>query len=135
MNDKQLTDEQILQKLLGADTVPEKTVSLSRLGIPITLRGLTGKQVYSIRERSIMQVKGRKGQTEEKLDSEQFNCSLIAAATVKPNWSDAKLITQFNASGPEEVIKRILLAGELTQLSEQVLDLSGYNTELEEIKN
>jgi len=46
-----LTEEQVLQRLLDADTLPERTVRLERLGIPVRLRGLTGKQVYSIRER------------------------------------------------------------------------------------
>ncbi|WP_240763035.1 phage tail assembly chaperone [Paenibacillus thalictri] len=129
-----LTDEQILQRLLDADSLPEKTVTLSRLGVPVTLRGLTGKQVYHIRERCTER-KERRGQTSERLDEEQFNVALIAAATVSPNWGDAKLLAKFQASGGEEVIKRILLAGELSALGDAVLDLSGFNTTLDELKN
>jgi len=66
---------------------------------------------------------------------EQFNTALIAAATVAPNWGDAKLLAKYNASGPEEVVKRVLLAGELDALGDVVLDLSGFNTELDEVKN
>ncbi len=130
-----LSEEQILQRLLDADTVPERTVTLPRLGIPITLRGLTGKQVFSIRERCTER-RERRGQVIEKLDEEQFNTALIAAATVKPNWGDPKLLAKYKASGPEEVIKRILLAGELAALGDVVLDLSGFNVELgDTIKN
>ncbi|HOV80756.1 MAG TPA: hypothetical protein PK728_11745 [Bacillota bacterium] len=134
MDLEKMSEEQILQRLLDADTVPEKTVKLERLGIPVTLRGLTGKQVFSIRERCTER-KERRGQVTERLDEEQFNCALIAAATVKPNWGDQKLLAKFQASGPEEVIKRILLAGELAALGDAVLDLSGFNTELEDVKN
>ncbi|MHB1044135.1 MAG: hypothetical protein ACYC0Q_15040 [Eubacteriales bacterium] len=51
MNFEKMTEEQILQRLLEADTLPERTVVIPRLDIPVTLKGLTGKQVFSIRER------------------------------------------------------------------------------------
>ncbi|MFB6364423.1 phage tail assembly chaperone [Paenibacillus ehimensis] len=129
-----MMDEQILQRLLEADRIPEKTVNLSRLGVPVTLRGLTGKQVYLLRERCTERTE-RKGQTVERLDEEQFNVALIAASTVSPNWGDSRLLAKYQASGAEEVIKRILLAGELSALGDSVLDVSGFNTTLEEVKN
>jgi len=134
MNFEQLTDEQVLQRLLDADTLPERTVKLERLDIPVKLRGLTGKQVFSIRERCTER-KERRGQTIERLDEELFNVSLIAASTIAPNWGNPQLLTKFSASSAEEVIKRILLAGEMSALGDVVLDLSGFNTELEDVKN
>jgi hypothetical protein len=134
MSFEELSEEQVLQRLLDADSVPEKSVLLERLGVPVKVRGLTGKQVFSIRERCTER-KERRGQTIERLDEELFNVSLIAASTVSPNWGDAKLLAKFSASGAEEVIKRILLAGELSALGDVVLDLSGFNTELEDVKN
>lgn len=130
----QMTEEQVLQRLLDADTLPERTVLLERLGIPVKIRGLTGKQVFGIRERCTER-KEKRGQTIERLDEELFNVSLIAAATVTPAWGDSKLLSKFSASSPEEVVKRILLAGELSALGDVVLDLSGFNTELEDVKN
>ena len=134
MDIEKMTEEQVLQRLLDADTIPERTVKLERLGIPIKLRGLTGKQVYAIRDRCTER-QNKRGQVSERLDTEQFNSALIAAATVSPNWGDPKLLAKYNASGPEEVIKRVLLAGELDALGDVVLDLSGFYTELEDIKN
>ena len=134
MSFEQLTDDQILERLLGADTLPERTVRLERLDIPVKLRGLTGKQVFSIRERCTER-KEKRGQTIERLDEELFNVSLIAASTVSPNWGNPQLLTKYSASGAEEVIKRILLAGEMSALGDVVLDLSGFNTELEDVKN
>lgn len=129
-----LNEEQVLQRLLEADTVPEKTVELKRLGIPVTLKGLTGKQVFRIRERYTVRQE-RKGKITERLDEDQFNAALITAATVKPNWGDPKLLAKYQASSPEEVVKRILLAGELSAIGDAVLDLSGFNIELQEVKN
>lgn len=129
-----LSEEQILQRLLDADTVPERTVKLERLGIPVTLKGLTGKQVFKIREQCSTRREVR-GQVTEELDEEQLNTALVAAATVKPNWGDPKLLNKYNASSAEEVLKRILLAGELASLSDAVLELSGFGYELEDVKN
>ena len=130
-----LTDEEILQKLLDVDSVPERTVSLKRLSIPVTIKGLNGKQIFSIRERCTITVSEKRGRKHRELDEEAFNSALIAAATVKPNWGDPKLLTKYRASGPEEVIKRLLLAGEMAQLGDLVLEVSEFNTELEEVKN
>ncbi|MBA2943380.1 hypothetical protein HZF08_34480 [Paenibacillus sp. CGMCC 1.16610] len=129
-----LTDEQILQKLLEADQLPEKTVTIARFGIPILLRGLTGKQVFTLRERCTERA-DRRGVQTDRLDEEQFNVALIFAATVSPNWGDPRLLAKYQASSGEEVIKRILLAGELSALGDEVLDLSGFNTTLDEVKN
>lgn len=134
MNIINMTDEQILQRLLDADNVPEKTITIPRLGIPVVLRGLTGKQVYTLREKCTNRYKER-GQAVERLDEEAFNVGLIAQATVKPNWADTQLISKFNASGPGEVIKRVLLAGELSMLGDAVMDISGFNLDIEELKN
>lgn len=134
MDIQNMTDEQILNRLLDADKMPEKTVTLPRLGIPVTLQGLTGKQVSNIRERCTERSEKR-GKVAERLDEEQFNAALISAATVKPNWGDPKLLSKFKASGPEEVVRRILLAGELAAVGDVVLDLSGFNVDLEELKN
>lgn len=129
-----LSEEEVLNRLLNADDVPEKTIMISRLGVPVTLKGLTGKQVYTLRRRCTQRVK-ESGQMVERLDEEEFNVGLIALATVKPNWGDPQLTGKYSASGPEEVIKRILLAGELSSLGDEVLDLSGFNDDLQEIKN
>jgi hypothetical protein len=129
-----MTEDQILQRLLEADSLPERTVRLERLDIPVKLRGLTGKQVFSIRERCTER-KEKRGQTITHLDEELFNVSLIAASTIAPNWGNPQLLSKYAASSAEEVIKRILLAGELSALGDVVLDLSGFNTELKDVKN
>ncbi len=134
MEIQNMTDEQILQKLLAVDDAPTKTVVIPRLGIPVTLKGLTGKQVSTIRDRCTEKTgKGRNYM--EKLDSEEFNASLIAAATIKPNWGDPQLMSKFKASSPAEVVRRLLLAGELDAIGDEVLGLSGYGVDLEEVKN
>jgi hypothetical protein len=132
--DKSMTEEEILERLLDADRVPERTVGIERMGIPLTIRGLTGKTVFQIREQCTHRT-NKRGQAIETLDEEQFNCRLIAAATASPKWEHPRLLEKYHASGAEEVVKRVLLAGELAALGDAVLDISGFNEELVEVKN
>lgn len=141
MNYENMTDEQILEKLLNADEapIPEKTVFVKRLGIPITLKGISEKEIAALRNRYTYTVKGkRNGLDTKEFDSENFSLGLIAACTVKPNFKADALLNKYKASGPEEVLKRIFLPGELDQLSDVVYELCGFNDgieEIEEIKN
>jgi hypothetical protein len=127
-----LSEEEVLRRLLDADIIPEKTVVLERLKIPVTLMGLTGKQVFQIQERCTIH---NKKTGADRIDTEDFNVGLISAATKRPNWGAPALTGKFKASGPEEVIKRALLAGEMSALGDIVLDLSGYNIDLDDTKN
>ena len=70
--------------IVTADDKPKMIVPLKRLGIPVTLKALTGKQVFKVRERNTRTIE-RRNKTEKVLDTEGFNTGLIVAATVKPN--------------------------------------------------
>ena len=134
MEFEQLNEEQILQRMLDAENVPEKTFRLERLDIPIRLRGLKGQRVFALREECTFRSEKR-GRIQERLDDEAFQCKLIASATVSPKWDHPKLLERYHASNSEGVIKKMLLAGELAALGDAILDLSGFDTELKEIKN
>lgn len=133
---KDMSESDIITALLNsnADDKPTMIVPLKRLGIPVTLKALTGKQVSRVRERNTRTIEKR-NKTEKVLDSEGFNMGLIIASTVKPNWSAPELLNKFRASNGEEVLKRILLGGEISLLGDVVLELSGYNISIDDIKN
>ena len=131
-----MEEADIITKLLEADPehVPTMVIPLKRLGIPVTIKALTGKQVSRISERNTQSVKTKKGPV-DKLDYENFNIGLIVQASVKPKWDDPKLLNKLKASSGTEVVKRLLLAGEISLLGEGVLDVSGFNLDLDDIKN
>lgn len=133
---EEMEEADIITKLLAADPehVPTMVVPLKRLGIPVTVKALTGKQVARTRERNTQSIKTKKGPV-DKLDYENFNIGLIVQASVKPNWNDTKLLEKFRASSGTEVVKRLLLAGEISLLGEAVLDVSGFNIDLDDLKN
>lgn len=129
----EMTEEDIINKLLEPSDVPERTYALDRLGIQITLKGLSEKEIQRIRKECTTETKHR-GQRLKELNDEEFNAALIEKATVKPNWSDKRLLAALNLSSGREVIKRRMLAGEMVALGDKVMELSGFDDELEEVE-
>ena len=147
-----MTEDQILDELFETTkSLPERTVRIDRLGLEVTLRGLLAKKVDSIRERCTYRKEKRGGKVSEQFDDEKFNAMLITSSTVElklkkkvgektvevklEGWGDERLTSRIRLSGGEEVVRRMLLGGELVALGDTVLDLSGYGVELEDVKN
>lgn len=131
----QMTEDDIIAKLMEETPAPEATYALERLGIQVTLRGLSEKEVNRVRKECTFEKKVRGGQKIKELDNEEFNAALIEKATVTPNWNNPKLLNALKASDGRQVIKKKLLAGETAALGDKVLSLSGFDSELEEIEN
>lgn len=132
-----MTDDQIMEKLMNAGEVPmpEVTVRIKRLNIPVTLRGISDKKVITLQNKYTYTVRGKRGGNDtEETNWDNFAIGLIVACTVKPDFKSQELMNQYQASGPEEVMKRIFLPGELRQLADVVYDLCGYNDSVEEVK-
>jgi len=135
-----INEEDALKELLeGANR--EETVYLPLKGnkqLPVVLKALSEKQISQIRERCTAKSKDRKGRVTERLDEEQFNVALVVAATVKPDWGNPGILSEYKLSGPEEVLRRIA-AGYLAALGDKILELSGFgvdiDTKVDEIKN
>lgn len=130
----EMTEDEIISKLMVPTDVPERTYAIERLGIQVTLKGLSEREIQRIRKECTVERKNR-GTRIKELQEEEFNAALIEAATVKPNWGDKRLLSSLNLSSGREVIKRKLLGGEMTALGDRVMELSGYDDELEEVKN
>lgn len=130
----EMTEEDIINKLMEPTEVPERTYKIERIGIPVTLKGLSEREIQRIRKECTTERKHR-GQRVKELNEEEFNAALIEKATVKPNWSDKRLLDKLSLSSGREVIKRRLLAGEMVALGDKVMELSGFDDDLEEIKN
>ncbi|HBG4654906.1 TPA: hypothetical protein KQE53_004155, partial [Clostridioides difficile] len=77
------------------------------------------------------------GRREEKLNDDEFTLALIEKGTVKPNFSNQKLLNAMKVTNAREFIKRKFLAGELSKISDQILELSGFYDEIsdDDIKN
>lgn len=145
------SEQDILDGLFEtAMNLPEEAVFIGRLGLRVTLQGLTSSKVDLIRERCTIR-KTSKGQTSEKVDSELFNAALVKEATSKlevvkklseeeqvvglSGWDDSRLTSRLKLSGGEEAVRRLLLAGELDAVGDKVLELSGFGVDIDDVKN
>jgi hypothetical protein len=135
----ELTQEQILDKLLGAEeVVPEKTVGIARIGLTVTLKALRDDVLETLEKRYTKTTRS-KGVESKEFDRNRYYRALIDKATTaiggnpSVKWGDQKLREKFKAADGEHVIKRLLLSGEIMMLVDVVLDLSGHYDKAEEI--
>lgn len=129
-----MKEEDIINKLMGAHEIPTATVILDRLEIKLELKGLTEKEISSIRKECTTRKKV-KGAFEDKVNNAEFDAGLIVAGTNNFDWNNEKLLDSIKVSDGKQYIRRQLLAGEITNLVNKILDLSGFNDEMEETED
>ena len=132
-------EEDILAKLMGEEfEAPKGKATLERLGIQLELKGLTGDELSNIRKECTRKRKVN-GKWEEKLNNAEYDAGVIIAATTNFNWNNQKLLSKFEMSDGKQFIIKKLLAGEKNALVEAILQLSGFDEDLEvtedDIKN
>lgn len=118
----------LLQKLLDTELVPEKDVYMKRFDANFRIRAIDGKLIARTREQA---THGKE------LDQEKFGALIIVNGCVSPDWTNEKLRDKFGPT-PIDVVQKRLLAGEIAKLSSEILDLSGFgdeDEEIEEVKN
>lgn len=122
--------ENVLNLLLNADpsnvmVLPEKQYKVKRLsdicGQPVVfkLKALPYSRAYEL--------------TNSQIDD--INVHIILAGVVEPNLKDTELLKKYSAATPAELVKKLLLPGEIETLSKTIEQMSGYRTTvLEEVK-
>ena len=75
---------------------------------------------------------GKKGKTD--FDSAAFNIELVLDYTLEPNFRDADAIKRAKCLTPKQYINKSLKAGELTNLVSEISKLSGFESDIEDIK-
>ena len=116
-----------LSLLLRAEipNLPEKEYKLKRLsalcGGPVTfkLKALPYNRAIDL----------------TKNQPEDLSVHIVLAGTVEPNLKDSELMAKYTAITPAELVKKMLLPGEIEDLSRAIEKLSGYReVTVEEIK-
>lgn len=67
-----------------------------------------------------------KGGAPGKLDQMGYSRGVIVAATIEPDFSSKEMCEAYGTLDPAEVPSRMLMAGEYAQLSNAILQLSGF---------
>lgn len=100
-----------------------------------TIKGMAPDEFEAIRKKATRIKKGK----QVEFDNQMFNLSIAINQTVFPDFRNAEAIKKLGVSTPEEYIQKVLLAGELTTLVQNINELSGFdvgmNELVEEVKN
>jgi len=68
--------------------------------------------------------------------TQDVDVNILLAGCVEPNLKDERLQEKFGGATPADVVKKMLLAGEITDLSQAIEKLSGYRRmTITEVKN
>lgn len=130
------TDDELLEALLGTPDEKIKKIYMKRFKSYFSVKAISSEEYTRMEKRCKYPVKNpRTHQIEEKTDQDKLSNLLILTACVKPDWNNAKLLKKYNTEDPAKVIRKRLFIGEISELTNAIMDVSGFDDGLEEIKN
>ncbi len=123
---------------------PTDTVPLKRLGASFTVQAITDDKAYDrIVERCTKFVKNRRGggRTRE-VDGRRLGRLTVAEYCINPSFTPKHnlkqyeaLVEKYGSKEPEDLVERALLMGEVDLLADKILDLSGFDDEVDTAGN
>lgn len=130
------SDDELLEALLGTPDEATKEVYMKRFKTYFTVKAISSEEYSKLEKRCKYPVKNaRTHQIEDKTNQDMLSNLLILTACVKPDWNNSKLLVKYNTDDPTKVIRKRLYIGEISQLTEAIMDVSGFDDGLEEAKN
>ncbi len=91
-----------------------------------TIRAMTQDEFEAHRKRAT-RINIERGAQKVEFDSSKFTTSVIIEQTVMPNFKDAASIQALDCATPQQYLNKVLLAGEVSELYNQINTLSGFN--------
>lgn len=67
-------------------------------------------------------------------NSKLYSEEIITNYCLEPNFKDAEFIKGAGCTNSSQLINKVLLAGEITTLTEEILSLSGFNKDLDALR-
>jgi Phage XkdN-like tail assembly chaperone protein, TAC len=119
------------------DELAEETVIFSlrikdEKGDPLkaTIKPMSAK-AYNSYQKQATKI-GKKGKVD--FDNDLYQSLIVINHTADPNFRDEKNMEALTCQTPEQYLNRVLLPGEISELAKSILDVSGFNDDLEELK-
>lgn len=126
--------DDVLKALLSVEDKPEREVYMKRFGVNFRIQAIDGDTLNKLTERCSFYV-GKGAKREKQLDEEKFGSLIIAKACVVPKWDAPELLEKYGTKDVADVIKKRLLAGEIAKLAGEIMELSGFTDDEDDIKN
>lgn len=135
----------VLDMLLGSDVgeikLPTKKIEITRLseayGVPfiLTCRALTPSKFEEVQDMAVS-IKGKDADIEVALLQVLVVMEGVMDPNGKPMFKNKELMLKFKAPSPKDLVKTILLSGEIAKVYETVSSLSGFGEgAVKEVKN
>ena len=135
----------ILDLLLGSDIgeikLPTKQVEITRLselfGKPfvVTCRALSPEKYEEVQDMAL-DVKGKDVDVDVNLLQLFAVIEGVIDETGKPMLKNKELMAKFKAQTPKELVRKIFLSGEITNMYSEIAKLSGFGDDaVKEVKN
>ena len=105
------------------------------LGQPfvLTLKAIPSKRYTEIQTAATIFKKKK-----QDVDLHKLQILTLTAGIESPSLNDAELLKKFGVITPAELLEKLLLAGEITNIADAISKLSGYDSiedDAEEVKN
>lgn len=102
---------------------------------PFTIQAMTQDQYSDYQNRCIE----NPGSKKRKFNIKKFNDLIVVNHCTEPNFKDAELLKASGLMDSILLMYKTLLPGEIATLADEIMQLSGFNTgmeeEIEEVKN
>lgn len=108
----------------------EKEIYINERIGKIVVKPLSTSKHNEFRMRSQVQ-KGKSG--EYITDLGKFNTFIVTEQVIDPNFSNAEFLQQVGCQNAREFVERKLLSGEVFDIANKILDISGFKNNMDEI--
>lgn len=78
-------------------------------------------------------VQGRKGVTMPEMDSDLYQLKMLAKTVRYPDLENVELQNSYGVMSAEELVKKMLLPGELVEAKRIATEVNGYDTGMDEL--
>lgn len=127
-----------LEALLGAEIDVKESVYIKRLNADFIVKALDDETFNEIQDEATRYV-GTGANRRKEIDESKLNALLVAKAVINKDgeafFKNPQLLEKYGAKTAEECVRKALLVGEVATLVKAVLDISGFDNDVEEIKN
>jgi len=128
--------QQFLTKNSVDNFIEEVTLGGRLKDFKFKIKALTGNQYNDFQALCIENPNSPK---KRRFNIKKFNELIVANCVIEPNFKDPEWLKELGVADATSAIYKTLLAGEITDLAERVLRLSGFDRdieeEMEEVKN
>lgn len=95
------------------------------------IRPLTDKEYENARNLATTLPKRKKDPA--KFNNSLFDEKIVIDCTIYPNFKDAHSIQATGCISPEQYLHKVLLPGEVSELSNRIIALSGFDNDMDEL--